>query len=350
MDEQFAFQQIIDAAIQHKVDVVAAGDLLDKQSNRSETITFVYKQLDRLKAAKQKFFFTQGQHDYDDPPWLSGHPAAVHMHKQVIDFGQILMYGLDWQPYGKLQDELSAIPDSVNLLVCHQVWSDWMGERAAPQGSMSEIPGHVQYVHTGDLHAWKLERKKNLDGEKMMVLSCGATTKQKIDEPDNHYYALLYPDGRFEKKGLKSRVFIDASVMVRTEDIDDFVANLESALSVAEQRGAALDLPEAMQVPLLRVRYASKLTDAVRRVEKAVKDRAILFFTQMIPEEKEVAYKKAKSTEKGAAVTPASVLPQEVDKEEQPEVYTLVERMLAATDKELEFAKWRTEFMGETPS
>lgn len=346
-DEKHALRQIFDKAISLQLDIVGAGDLIDRQSNRSETITFFYKQLDRLQAAKKKFYFTQGQHDADDPPWLSAHPAAVHMHKDVVDFGEFVMYGLDWQPFGKLQEELAEIPKSCNMLICHQVWSNWMGDIAAPQGSFEQIPGHIRHVHTGDLHSWKLETKKNADGLKMQVLSCGATTQQTIIEPSEHHYALLYPDGRWEKRTLNSRVMIDSSLLTQESDVEVFMAELEPTLAEAEQKAAAMELPAEMYKPYLRVSYAHKLSDVPRRVEKAVAGRAILHFKELIPEEKVEAYKAAKKVEKGVAVTPISVLPQTVDKEERPGVYELTERLLLASDKEMEFAKWRSEYLGE---
>jgi hypothetical protein len=347
-DEKHAFRQIIDRAVKEKIPIIAAGDLIDKQTNRAETITFLYKQLDRLGEAGQRFYFTQGQHDYDFPAWLSAHPIAFHLHKEVIDFDEFVVYGLDWQPYGKLQEELAEIPDTVNFLVCHQVWSNWMGDIAAPQGSFEQIPGHITIVHTGDLHQWKLERQKNADGKKMLVVSCGATAQQKIDEPDTHNYALLYPDGKVERQRLNSRVMVDCSIINRLEDVEAFMADLEPLLETAAQRAAAMELPDEMAKPYMRVTYSSKLPDTVRRVEKVVADRALLVFKQLLPPEKLDAYQKAKKVEKGEAVTPLSVLSEEVSKDDKPGVYELVERLLTASDKELEFARWRSEFLGET--
>ena len=346
-DERHAFRQIVDKAVALRIPIIAAGDLIDKQSNRAETITFLYKQLDRLKEVNQRFYYTQGQHDYDDPPWLSAHPAALHFHKKVIRLDDFVFYGLDWQPYGKLQEELGEMHPDANFLVCHQVWANWMGDIAAPQGSFAQIPGQIRHVLTGDLHQWKLEEHKNADGIKMLVVSCGATTQQTIAEPDRHYYALLMPDGRVEQKRLNSRVFIDCSLINTEQDVAIFMAELEPTLAAALQKANALDLPTEMYRPTMRVTYSSKLPEVVRRVEKAVGDRAVLHFKQLLPPEKLEAYKKAKKAEKGEAVTPLLVLPQEVDQKDKPEVYELVERMLAAGDKTMEFAKWRSEFLGE---
>lgn len=351
IDEQFAFQQIVDAAIEHRVDyLMLAGDLLDKQTNRAKTVSFLYLQLERLRKCNISVLYTQGQHDFDDPPWFSGVKWTTHLHKQSFSVGgsQYRLYGLDWQPFGKLQEELVEIPSDVDFLICHQVWGDWMGDIAAPQGTFNQIPGHIKFVQSGDLHQWKLERKKNLNEEKMWTLSTGATTQRKIDEPDTHYYALFYPDGHFEKKVLRSRVYLESSLMLRTEDVDQFMGELEPILAVAHQKAAARELPEEMYRPVFRISYSAKLTDVVRRVEKAIDGRAILNFKERPPEEKIQEYANAKKTKKGDAVTPKSVLGEEVDKEESPAVYELCERMLSAEDKELEFAKWRAEFLGET--
>lgn len=349
-DEEFACVQIVDAAIAAKVKyVMLAGDLLDKQSNRARVVTFLFKQLDRLEEAGIEVWYTQGQHDFDDPPWFSGHRWARHLHKKAPEYDGVKFYGLDWQPFGKLQEELAEIPDDVTFLICHQVWANWMGDIAAPQGSFEQIPGHVKYVQSGDLHQWKLEQRKNADGKKMTVLSTGATTQQKIDEPTEHHYALFWPDGRLEKKTLKSRVMLDSSLMTQAADLDLFMAELEPTLAVAAGKAEALELPPGMHRPYLRVNFSRKLGDVVRRVEKAVKDRAVLYFRESIPEEKQAAYKAAKAA-KGDAVTPLSVLHEEVDKEEAPAVFELVSRLLTATDKDMEFAKWRSETLGEDAS
>lgn len=345
-DELYAFTQLVDAAIANKVKYVClAGDLLDRQSNRAKVIAFLCKQLDRLQAADISVLYTQGQHDFDDPPWFSAHEWPIHIHKKKWGAGDITLYGLDWQPFGNLQAELAEIPCDVDFLVCHQVWANWMGDIAAPQGSFDQIPGHIRYVQSGDLHQWKLERHKNADGEKMTVLSTGATTQQTVAEPDKHHYALLFPDGTIEKRTLKSRVFIECSLITRTEDLDQFVAEIEPTLAEAAQRAAAMELPDDMSTPILRVPYHAKVFDTVRRVEKVVKDRAVLRFKELPPEEKLAEYKGCKGT--GEAATPISVLKDEVDKEEQPATYELCSRLLAAPDKALEFAKWRQEFLGE---
>lgn len=347
-DEEFAFRQIVDAAIREKVSYVClAGDLLDKQSNRAKVIAFLGEQLGRLNAAGIAVLYTQGQHDYDEPSWFSAFPGTVHLHNRLYHADGVALYGLDWLPFGRLQEELAEVPENVDVLVCHQVWGDWMGDIAAPQGEFAQIPGHVRRVQTGDLHEWKLEKHKNADGESMVVLSTGATTQQKIDEPANHHYA-IYDNGRFEKRTLKSRVMISSTLVTQPGELDVLVAELPTLLEQAAQKAAAQGFPPELERPYLRVNYHASVPDVVRRVEKAAGERAILNWKPVFPPEKVAAYEKAKAAAaKGEAVTPLSVLHLELDKAEEPATYELVSRVLAAKDPELEFAKWRAEFLGD---
>lgn len=349
-DTFFAFTQLIDTAIQHKIPVFGAGDLLDKQSNRAETVVFLAKELRRLAEHDLLFYYTQGQHEFDVVPWLEIADNAVYCHKKSVRLGdKYTLYGLDWQPHGKLQEELAAIPSQSSILLCHQVWSDWMGTVASPQGEMAQIPGHIKYVFTGDLHQWRLEKTKNADGISMTAVSCGATTKQKITEPDTHHYALFYPDGRVEKQTLRSRVSLKTHTILTPEDLDSFVAGIGARLAAASQRAAAMELPDNMTQPYLRVVFNPTVLNVVKRVEACVGDQALIYFKQIVPDDQDGKSKKTDQTKAGLAVTPLSLLDQEIDKEETPETYDLAEVLLTAaasgTDVEVAFAKWRAAYL-----
>ncbi len=346
-DEQFALKQVVDAAIKHKVKcVIGAGDLLDRQTNRAETVGYFFKQLDRLEEADIGFDYLQGQHDWDEPSWMSGHRLSCHIHQATFEMGPYAGYGLDFQPFGTLQEKLAEIPEDCNLLVAHQGWGAWMGEEKSPQGDFAQVPGHITHVVTGDLHHWKLEKHKNADGVKMLTLSPGALCMQKINEPADHFYALMTEAGIFEQKPLQSRVFIDWSALMRTEDLDKFMSEIEGELAAAQQTAASKDYPEEMLRPYLRVTYLHTLTDAVRRIEKAVAGRALLYWKELPPEDKAPAKDRPKVV-KGAAVTPLMVLPKKVDKDKQPEVFDLTTRLLTAQEHKEAFQNWWTETLGE---
>jgi hypothetical protein len=347
VDERFAFKQLVDLAIAEGVDkVIGAGDLLDRQSNRAEAVAFLFAQIDRLEDAGIALWYIQGQHDWDEPPWLAGHRWARHLHKQIIPLGPYSAYGLDFQPFGRLQEELAEIPSDVDMLIAHQGWADWVGADYNPQGDFSQVPEHIAHLYSGDLHHWHLERHKNAGGVKMITCSSGALCQQKINEPHEHYAALMGKDGIIRQQAIKSRVVIDWPPLLTQEDLQRFVAQIEEALAVAQQRSAAMDLPETMCAPRLRVTYSYRLPEAVRRVEKVLAGRAHLFWKERPPEDKVVDKTKPKQ-QGGAAVTPLSVLPDEVNKEEEPEVFELAARLLQAANPEEEFQRWWLESFGQ---
>lgn len=344
-DTYFAFTQIVSAAIRSNVNaVVGLGDLIDRQTNRASPIVFLSKQLARLKKAGIPFFYVQGNHDFDSVPWLSVSDNAIHIHKKKFQVGPYVAYGLDYQPILRLQDELAEVPGDVTLLFCHQTWGDWMGDVAHPQGEFVQIPGHVEVVVSGDLHQTRFDDRQNADGGRLLAVSPGATCAQKINEPHTHHYVLINGKGACVREALKSRVFIDWTAMHSAADLDAFVAGVNDVLCKAEQAAAASDYPADMAKPYLSYTYSCRLLDAVRRVEKAVAGRAILYERELPPEEKVEASKAARLA-RGVAVTPLTVLPQELNQDEEPEAYSLVTRLLNATDKKAELARWRTEML-----
>lgn len=348
-DEPYALKQITDIAIANKVEaVIGAGDLIDRQTNRAEPISVFMREIDRLEKAKIPFWYTQGQHDWDNPPWLSAHRWAKHLHKQTVELGPFVVYGLDWLPYGELQNELAKIPEECNLLVAHQVWGDWMGDVAAPQGSFAQIPGQIATLITGDLHKNIVERHKNAGGETLLTISTGATTQQKIDEPSEHFCCLLGTDSkgkiRPDMRKLRSRPFYE-EMLNTAQELDNFVAHVPQLL--AELVAANDDLPDNVRNPTICIRYGHKIPDAVGRIEKAVGDRAFLNFKPIMPEEKLAQARERKLAVRGAAVTPLAMLPRRVNKDKQPLTYACAERLLRAQesgqDVDDELRRWWTE-------
>jgi len=347
-DSMYSLEQIFSYAIRNKAKaVVGAGDLIDKQRNRAGPINYFHTQIDRLEEAGVPFWFIEGQHDMDDPPWLSGHRWAKHMHKEEVQLGNFKLYGLNYLAFGELQEALDNVPDDTDMLVCHQTWGDWMGDIASPQGDFSQVPV-VKLLFSGDFHKFVLEKAKGKDGQKIIVCSPGSTCMQEINEPPEKYFIAFMDDGTFQRVKLKTRRMIDWPVMNRPEELNAFPEQIEGELASAAQKAAGLELPDNLTTPLLRVTYSNRLEDAVRRVEKVVAGRAHLFFKELPPEEKLAKMSIAKK-EKGEAVTPLTELPKEVDQEKEPDVFSVVQRLLttaqAGGNPKDELLKWRSEYL-----
>jgi hypothetical protein len=77
-----------------------------------------------------------------------------------------------------------------------------------------------------------------------------------------------------------------------------------------------------------------------------VGDRAILYWKETPPESKQPGKVVARPG-KEQAVTPLSVLGDEVDKDEEPELFGLCSMLIEAPDHEQAFASWWLEATGE---
>lgn len=346
-DAHFALAQIVDIAIQSEVkQVLAAGDLTDRQTNRAEPIHSWHTQLDRLETADIRFRFIEGQHDEDQPPWLSGHRWAAHAHKKTFQVGSMLGYGLNFQRWGDLQEELKKIPEDVQFLMMHQVWGDWMGDIAAPQGDFAQVPGHIKMLLSGDLHQCAIEKHKNAAGSKMTVISPGAAFQLKVDEPHEHFVILLDRSGNLTKRKLRSRPYLETELIQDEEQIETFLKEIGDLLAKTEALNG--DVPAAVRKPILRVQLGHLMSGAAPRIEKAVEGKVILKFRQLPPPERVAAAKERnEARKKGEAITPLGVLAKRVNREEKPMLYDAAERLLRAQDPADEFRRWWAEQLVE---
>lgn len=346
VDSFFGMEQIVSHAIKIKADaVVGAGDMMDKQRNRSAVATHMYRQITRLEKKGIPYLYLEGQHDADDPPWASAHPNAKLLHRELVVIGKYKLYGLSFQPFGVLQEELAKVP-KCDVLVAHQGWTEWMGEETNPQGDFAQVT-NAKMVVTGDYHKHVSAVVDNADGKKMKVFSPGCTYQKAINEPSQHGFWVLNDDGTMESVKLKSRPFIDSDIIRTTEEADAFVAKLPGLIRAAKKTAGAQELPEGIHTPLVRVNYSKRLGDIVRRVEKAANEEAMLFWKILPSDDDEDTADRASviKTKKGETLTPMTALPKFLDKTKEPEVYGLLKATLDSPDKAKSFADWRTEFL-----
>lgn len=306
-DSYFAFECLVDLAIHHQVNLIGAGDLIDKQENRSETIVRLYQQLDRLASHGLKLLYVQGQHELEQVPWLSGHPATEHVSSRFFELGGLNCYGLDYQPAGQLQLKLETVPVETDILIAHQVWAEFMGTVTTPQGSMADVP-HASICFTGDLHEHRDVVVFGKTGQAITLFSPGSTCMQAIDEPPDKFCFLLTQsrDGiKFVPSQLPTRPFIDWHPINTEADMDAFVEKIRPRLDAVSAE-AATRLPAHLCKPLLRVTYGSGVAELTSRVMPAVGDRAYVFFKETQADKVEEAEIVVPTN--GAAVTLESAL------------------------------------------
>ena len=344
-DSYHAWEQIVEEAIKSEVGfVILAGDLLDRQINGSEPIVKLQEGVDKMGESGIRTVFIQGQHEYQEVPWASLSRHATHLHGNKFDMSPFCVYGIDYQSKETLQHELSSLPDlgAKDVLVMHQVWLDWMGERALPQGSFEDVrkahPG-LRTLVSGDLHESRMELCAD---EHLSLLSPGSTCMQSVAEPTQKYaYHLVDNDGLpgFEPVELRSRPFIRwADRLEVVEDVVDVLEQLDSRLEEAAAQASDNDLPEEVRTPIFHFTYSHEVSDEVRRIVKATGDRAYLFWKEVPPVGEDAAYLAAYKS--GVSATMAEMLFNEVPDEK---IRNLSERMLAAPDVYEELVRWQKE-------
>lgn len=342
-DSRWAFEYLCTQAIEREVlFVLAAGDLLDVPEPDSETVEQVRKQLDRLQEANIEFLYIQGQHEFADPPWFQAvHSWPTHLHGQAVSLRSGFdLYGLDFQRAATLEAELAKIPATADMLMCHQVWLEFMGGVAVCEGSLARIP-HVKTVLTGDYHRHELKTVVAADGRKVRVFSPGSTSLREINEEPNKNFWLLDEAGGMTSERIPTRIVLRTPFTLADEaSLETFLAEVDAHIAEARADAVKLGLPEELQTPILRAAHQETLSDAARRIIRAVGDTAHLFLTSVpveTPERVELRERREEVRSQGML----GCLAQRAKPKSR--LYKDAARLLQAADAELELAEMRKE-------
>jgi DNA repair exonuclease SbcCD nuclease subunit len=345
-DSYYAWEQIQEEAIRSEVGfVILAGDLLERQTNGSEPIIKLQQGIEKLGEHDIKTLFIQGQHEYQEFPWASLSKHAHHLATAGVEIGPFWVEGIDYQSKETFRRELGECSEmgEKDILVMHQVFLNWMGERALPQGSFEDIrelaPG-LKTLITGDLHESRLEW---FDDKSLQILSPGSTCMQSVAEPLQKYMYYLSEgdDGlpEFEQIELKSRPFIRWEKRLETsEDVDDVVGKIEDEFVRVFDYADANKLPEEICTPIFHFTYSHEVADEVWRIEKHLDGRVHLFWKEIPPVAVDDVHMEAFKA--GVSATMADMLREGVDDEK---VRNLSERLLAAPDIFEELVRWQKE-------
>lgn len=332
-DSEYALAQFAEICDRENVRAaVGLGDLKERPVTKSYDDGLWLNLLDDLYRYGVPFFYIQGNHDKANPPCLWNYPNAKHIHGEAIDLGDDVLYGIDYQEADSLRAALDAVPDDVTVLATHQRWSEFMGSATNPQGSLSDVRGRsLQVLASGDLHETVVKSFVGVDRE-FTFLSPGPPTMQSIVEDDDKYVFII--EDRIPRRvPLKSRRVIRSPMLIDRAMLDDFLRQLPKIVSDARVSAVASGMPDALQTPILQVRYDYRLDDTVRRVTKLVGDKAHLFWKEQAPDKSETD-RKVVSVSRGEAVTPLGLLKHVVDPEKEPHAYNLLVRGLTANDKD----------------
>lgn len=335
-DAYYSFSQIVSYCVVNRLPLILGGDVLERKSNLSRPVQKLCEQLSLMQEARVPVYYIQGNHEYDrNAPWLSVHPWPVHLHKLSLPFyaitdKRIQVYGLDWLPRGEIQEAFKEVPAGTDVLITHQVWQDFMGSVGRTECSLPDVH-NTQLVLSGDFHVTKTVNGINADGKQVEMLSPGSTCMQDMGEAPDKYFFVVGRDSDnricYESVQLKTRQLLKYVVDTQ-EQLDDLCSGkLIEEIQTVIRSGQALDLPEHIQKPLVRVKFAKSIPDAYLRVVTLVGERAHLFCEAL------AAHDKSKSTSTAAAQDKTNLLLVVAELlRGDDEAYKLAESLLKSTD------------------
>lgn len=284
-DAEFSLWQIILFCLEHRLPLIAAGDLFDKDGPDPTAVGGLIRSMDAMQAAGLPVYYIQGQHERSDSPWLGIHKHPTHVDGELFHISGVTgdFYGLDWTPAGQIQDRLTAVPPSVRFLVCHQVWQEHMGSLCHPECDISMVPASVRAVLTGDYHKHQIIEP----AAGRFMVSPGSISIRNLAEPVEK--AFWHFDGAsFRSIPLCTRPVIRRTV-VNEAQLADFMTDL--AITRAGLRRGDVRILDGE--PICHVQFSDELPNAYSRITQAAGE-SHLFLDEIgkgvKPEAVEVAY------------------------------------------------------------
>jgi len=275
-DAYYSFRQVVDLALRHRVPIIAAGDLIDRRINDQHPIAFLREQLGRLAEAGLRIYHVQGQHEWQEYPWLDSicPEAAVWLPPRgLLEIGPFQVYGIDWTPASQLPEKLAQVPDETDVLVLHQVYSSFSPSPAA-ELRPEQLPD-VRLALIGDTHVTGMLTEVNGNGNQVVTVSPGSLAMQAIDEPGNKYVFLLNDDGSLEKVKLRTRAVLRQQAIRDVPSMMTFLQKLDRVLDELQERNR--DLPEELRMPILHIAYDASLPDVRERLLQVTDGKVHLF-------------------------------------------------------------------------
>ena len=249
-------------------------------------------------------------------------------------------------PVSTLQAALDSVPPHTDLLVCHQVWHEFMGDKAAPQGSLSDVQ-NVKVVFTGDFHERVELDVTNRDGGKTHVISPGSMALQSIDEAPKKYFAVLRDDLTVRWVMLHSRVVMPQQVISTLQDLEDFLDAYPGHLNLVADVAAERHLPPELCTPVQRIVYPSHMRgDKIQaRISKVAAGRVHLFWKELPADKPAVTARREQARVAGVrrATTLDSALLDYLKQDGREDLGKDCRRLLDSLDLPGELVKMRAE-------
>lgn len=286
MDSYWSFRYLVRQAAKLQVDaVILAGDLLDKQANYAETLHELRNGLLELEKHEIPVYYIQGQHEYQLTPWFDLFPNTHWLHRRSVELGGAKFAGCDYRDRDGLQKFLASdMAKSSDVLVCHQVWQEFL-PIGNPQGSFDDIPEDVAYLVTGDFHETILMETPS----GLAVLSPGSTHLRSVAEPEDKFFFVMTidDDGNVdtERHSIPTRRMVTVDLTSSYVE-DEVIADVAACFSGIAGYCAKHEMPDSLLAPIIRVFHPASSVEFVNTLTNSVQGKAHVFSKILIPSKK----------------------------------------------------------------
>lgn len=365
-DSFYSWKQIQDIAISESVDcTILAGDLLDQRKNNSESIFHLLNGLETITDKNIPIIFCQGQHGMQEVPWpkasrndlvhwVEDYPTTTHSlpldEILLPNQEEITVQGFDFKDKETFKSCLEAANEQcTDILICHQVWEDFMGTECNPQAKFADVKC-ASILITGDYHEAICQ-----DYDGLTVISPGSTHLRSISEPvDKSVYLLeVQADEKsnhfdFSCRAIPLKTRRRFEIDATNKDIHQIKSSIEGWLGICRDYAAEEGLPELLKKPLMRLIYEKSNPDVAAAVQDKFGEDCHLFYKVINDKSEEPeAFEMRQHTDAADRVSMASCLEHYVDKDLNSKTYALANKLLESVEPGETLAKWIKEETNE---
>lgn len=297
----------------HKT-VILAGDIFGHRRIDGECLQSFQEMMQAFNDAKNiDTIFIQGNHDFNIVP-IPKLERCMHIHKQMYQYDDKYVYGLDYMPTEQLKEELKYVPEC-ELLVLHTGFKHLLGFEGAFSLTLEDIPEQVFNVLVGHVHKTDAIELPTVPGGGFCI-SPGGLQPCAVDQGNEHGYyktKLLWPlDLEFVK--------------IPTRQIYTWFMFEEESLKETQLLLSNLLMKKHYLKPVVVLNYTANMGGAVHSLEEAYRDKFI-FITDIKSSKVDLTLSTSKLSLTDQ-IKLENALSEAISVKTEPEVYRFLQQLI----------------------
>ena len=304
------------------------GDVFDKDHVSGDSIQAFRKFVDRIEEAGGEVHAIEGNHDRqpNGTPLTAALGSRVLSHERPTIVQGLRVCGVSYMPPERLREILPIIPDC-DILLLHAPMKSLLGFESASGLLESEIPIGARCTIIGDVHVHRTLRTP-LGAP---IHSPGPLHPCKIDEPFDTGFLVIDPsslEATLEPVVYRELVQLNLSEAESDEEIESMLTETIENLP---------DVGSGVK-PVLHVRATHLQEKDIARIRRRVDGLAVVIET--VGSKNALTGLRPRASTLERALTWQEALDMVVDAENDPEVHSLINTLLSASDPELALTDW----------